>query len=231
MAYSIRRSQERGSYDYGWLKTFHTFSFNEYYDPKFMGFRTLRVINEDRVQPHRGFPLHAHQDMEIITIVIEGELTHQDSLGNTSTISSGEVQIMSAGTGVTHSEYNHSDSMPVHFFQIWIYPDKKSLTPKYQQKKFKTDSNTWQLIASKNSRDNSLIIHQDAEVYLAHIDQGQKVDRQLPEEKHGWLQMISGELNLNDIILRSGDGISFTPNTQITLKAVTPSEILFFELR
>src|ERR1700733_4469021 len=167
MVYSIRRSNERGSFDYGWLKTFHTFSFNEYYDSKFMGFRTLRVINEDRVQPHHGFPLHGHQDMEIITIVIDGELTHQDSMGNTSTIFPGEVQIMSAGTGVTHSEFNHSDSMPVHFFQIWIYPDKKFLTPNYQQKKFKIDPNKWQLIASKNSREGSLLLHQNAEVYLA----------------------------------------------------------------
>ena len=231
MAYSIRRSHERGSFDYGWLKTFHTFSFNEYYDPKFMGFRSLRVINEDRVQPHRGFPLHAHQDMEIITIVIEGELTHQDSLGNTSIISTGEVQIMSAGTGVTHSEYNHSDSMTVHFFQIWIYPDKKSLTPNYQQKKIKTDLNTWQLIASKNPREDSLLLHQDAEVYIARIDQGQQVDRQLPGGKYGWLQIISGELILDDISLRSGDGVSLNPNIQISLKANTPSEILFFELR
>ena len=230
MPFTIRRSQDRGYFDYGWLKTFHTFSFDQYHDPKFMGFRSLRVINEDRVEPHHGFPLHGHKDMEIMTIVIEGELTHQDSMGNTSLISPGEVQLMSAGTGILHSEFNLSLSKLVHLLQIWIHPDEMSLTPQYQQKKFVLEPNAWTLIASKQSKKGSLHIHQDAEIFLASLDEGTQLDRDLHANRYGWLQVIAGNLKWDDSSLQQGDGASIEPGTHISLKTSSPAKVLFFDL-
>src|ERR1700722_3201467 len=230
MSYTLRRSQERGCFDYGWLKTCHTFSFDEYYDPNYMGFRSLRVINEDIIEPIHGFPLHGHRDMEIMTIVLEGELTHQDSMGNTSSITPGEVQVMSAGTGVTHSEFNHSDTHRVHLLQIWILPDKKSLAPQYQQKKFTIEPDSWVLIASKSGDAGSITIHQDIGVYFASLHKGGLLTRNIAEHRYGWLQVVSGELQWDEVTLKSGDGVAIQSNTDISLKALAPAKIIFFDM-
>lgn len=230
MAYKIRRSSERKYFDHGWLKTYHTFSFASYYDPRFMGFRSLRVINEDRVEPGHGFPLHDHNDMEILSIVLEGELAHKDSMGTEAIIQANEVQAMSAGTGVHHSEYNPSDTNFVHFLQIWILPDTKGITPRYQQTQLPSIANEWVLIASKNGRDRSLKIQQDAELYGISLKSGKQIEKKLAANRYGWLQVIDGELSLENDTLSRGDGASFDAGSLVKLKASTPSRILFFDL-
>lgn len=232
MPYKIRRSEERKHFDHGWLNTYHTFSFASYYDPNFMGFRDLRVINEDRVAPSNGFPLHDHRDMEIISIVLEGELAHQDSTGTEAILKPNEVQTMSAGTGITHSEYNPSKTKPVHFLQIWILPDAKNVTPGYQQAYFPTDKpNHWQLVASKSGKDHSLKIHQDVELYTLSLDKGKKELLKIKPDRYGWVQVISGELSFNKDILRTGDGVAIDPKSEIALIALAPTKLLFFDLK
>lgn len=231
MTYKIRRSSQRKYFDHGWLKTYHTFSFGSYYDPHFMGFRDLRVINEDRVDPEGGFASHKHNDMEIISIVIEGELAHKDSMGSESILKAHDVQVMSAGKGITHSEYNPSSVNPVHFLQIWLTPDTQGITPQYQQTALlSTFSNEWQLIASKNGRDSSLKIQQDVDLYALSLDSGRKVERKVPSHRYAWIQVIEGKLNFNNDILQTGDGVAIDPNTPIAIEALSPVRILFFDL-
>ncbi|WP_013324556.1 pirin family protein [Gloeothece verrucosa] len=229
---TIRSSEKRGYADYRWLKSYHTFSFANYYDPDYMGFRSLRVINEDRVIGGAGFDTHGHRDMEILTYVLEGELEHKDSMGNGSIIRPGEVQRMSAGTGILHSEYNHSKSTPVHFFQIWIIPREKGLPPSYEQKKIDLDKTPGelQLIAAPDSSKGVITIHQDVQLYAAKLLKNQDLTYRVPLERHLWLQVAKGEIDLNGMILHTGDGAAISEETKLTIKAQTEAEILVFDL-
>jgi redox-sensitive bicupin YhaK (pirin superfamily) len=188
----VRRASERGHFDHGWLDTFHTFSFARYYDPGHMGFRSLRVINEDRVAPGRGFGTHPHEDMEIVTYVLSGALAHRDSLGTGSTIRPGELQRMTAGTGITHSEFNPSDAEPVHLYQIWLLPEREGLEPSYEQRAFPEDErrNRLRLVASPDGQDGSLSIRQDARLYLATLDGGREASHELAPGRHAWVQVL-----------------------------------------
>lgn len=229
---SVRRAKERGHFDHGWLQTYHTFSFGDYHDPHFMGFRDLRVINEDWVQPGKGFGTHPHRDMEILTYVLEGVLQHKDSMGNGSTIRPGEVQRMSAGTGVTHSEFNASDREPVHLLQIWILPREKGMPPSYEQKPVppaKGDS-PWRLIASSDGAEASVTVHQDVRVFLAELESGRKVFFQHKPDRHLWLQVTRGELELGGETLKAGDGVAISGEPDINLTAHSPAELLLFDL-
>lgn len=226
----IRKSGDRGFFDHGWLKTYHTFSFGDYYDPHFMGFRTLRVINEDRIQGKQGFPTHSHKDMEILTLMLEGELAHKDSMGNGSVIHAGEAQLMRAGSGVTHSEFNHSSTKDAHLLQIWIQPDTKGLKPGYQQKKLAIPEDQWVLVASEQGLHGSLRIHQDAEVSIAHLEKGHTLDRVLKEGRYGWLHIITGSVNCDGVSLQKGDGMSMEGKKHFHLTATSPAKILFFDL-
>lgn len=234
---TIRRSKERGHADHGWLKSYHTFSFANYYDEKFMGFRSLRVINEDWVDPGQGFGTHPHRDMEIITYVLEGELEHKDSLGTGAVIYPGEVQVMSAGTGVTHSEFNHSKKDLVHLLQIWIMPEKKGMTPEYAQKKFSVAEQKNQLhlvVSYKNSLKkyvkDPLFIHQDAHLYACRLDKDQQINQHFDAQRFGWLQMIEGELEVNSQMLKAGDAAAITQESDLLLKAKKDSHFLLFNL-
>jgi redox-sensitive bicupin YhaK (pirin superfamily) len=229
---TIRKADERGHFDHGWLNTYHTFSFAEYYDPAYLGFRALRVINEDRVQPGRGFPTHAHNDMEILSFVLDGALEHKDSMGNGSIIRPGEVQRMSAGTGVRHSEYNPSKDAPVHFLQIWILPERHGLAPSYEQKPFaEADTrNRLRVIASPDGRDGAVTIHQDVEVYLARLDAGHDVVQSLRAHRHGWVQVARGAVLLNGEPLFAGDGAAVTDEPALTIRATQPAEVVLFDL-
>jgi redox-sensitive bicupin YhaK (pirin superfamily) len=229
---AIRRAADRGHFDHGWLNTYHTFSFAEYHDPAHMGFRALRVINEDRVQAGRGFPTHAHQDMEILSYVLEGALEHKDSMGNGSIIRPGEVQRMSAGTGVRHSEHNPSKLEPVHFLQIWILPERHGLPPGYEQKAFAAADthNRLRLIASHDGRDGSVTVHQDVDVYLAKLDANHELVKRLRPQRYAWVQVARGALRLNGDELAAGDGAAVTSETTLTLSATQPAEVLLFDL-
>lgn len=228
----IRKSEDRGHFDHGWLNTYHTFSFADYYDPQHMAFRTLRVINEDRVAPGTGFGKHPHRDMEIITYVLEGELTHHDSMGNGSVIRPGEVQRMTAGTGVEHSEENNSPTEGVHLLQIWIRPSEKGLTPEYEQKTIpeKAEKNQLYLIASPVGGNGTLKIHQDVKLYSAVIEAGQKIDYQLESGRYAWVQVARGTVDLNGNELNQGDGAAISKETHLTITANEPAEILLFDL-
>lgn len=230
----VRRSSERGHADHGWLNTFHTFSFADYYDPTFMGFRALRVINEDWVKPGMGFGTHGHRDMEIITYVLEGELAHKDSMGNGSSIKPGEVQRMSAGTGVRHSEFNHSKKDWVHLLQIWLLPESDGIKPSYEQKTFPDaeKQGKLRLIASPEARDGSVKIHQDANVYASLLSKDDKVEHKFEPGRYGWLQVIRGEIKLNGESLKAGDGAAIEKEQAIQIAAANgdQSEILLFDL-
>lgn len=223
----IRRAEERGHFDHGWLDTYHTFSFADYYDPDFMGFRALRVINEDRVQAGRGFGTHSHRDMEIITYVLDGELAHRDSMGTGSVIRPGEVQRMSAGSGVLHSEMNPSPVAPVHFLQIWIVPERRGIDPSYEQKVFAREPGKLTLLVSPDGSDGSLTIHQDARVLAATLD-GDTIHYQLAKSRYGWLQVARGAVDLNGEMLRAGDGAAI--EDERTLDIEGSGEILLFDL-
>ena len=229
---SVRRSQDRGHFDHGWLQTYHTFSFGDYQDPHFMGFRDLRVINEDWVQPGKGFGTHPHRDMEILTYVLEGTLQHKDSMGNGSTIHPGEIQRMSAGTGVTHSEFNASTEEPVHLMQIWILPREKGIQPSYEQKPVPPPKEDcpWRLIASPNGADGSVTLHQDVKVYLADIESRRELFFQHNPGRHLWLQVTRGELELGGKVLKAGDGASISGEAGINMTAHSPTEVLLFDL-
>ena len=229
---TIRRAEERGHVDHGWLDTYHTFSFASYYDPDFMRFRALRVINEDRVSPGEGFPTHPHENMEIITYIVEGALKHEDSMGNGSVIRPGDVQRMSAGTGILHSEYNPSDTDPVHLLQIWIMPEEKGLKPSYEQRAFSREEKLrkLRLIASRGGRNGSVTIHQDASVYATILEPSDTITVPLAEDRHAWLQVVSGDLNVGTHSLHAGDGVAVSDETSIELKGISESEILVFDL-
>jgi quercetin 2,3-dioxygenase len=231
---TLRRAEERGHADHGWLDTRHTFSFADYHDPEHMGFSDLRVINEDRVKPGMGFGQHGHRDMEIISYVLEGELRHQDSLGNGSTIRPGEVQRMSAGTGVQHSESNPSRDRPVHFLQIWILPSERGIEPGYEQKSFPEAERRGRLrlVASPDGRDGSLTIHQDARLSLALLAPGDKVRQELAKGRSAWVQVARGELTLDGQRLRAGDGAAVTGESALEIvgQGDRPAEVLVFDL-
>jgi quercetin 2,3-dioxygenase len=229
---SIRRGSDRGHRNYGWLDTFHTFSFNDYHDPAFMGFRSLRVINEDRVAPGEGFGTHPHRDMEIVTYVLSGALAHKDSMGSGSTIRPGEVQRMSAGTGVTHSEFNGDPEQPVHFLQIWLLPERKGIVPAYEQKAFPEGERKGRLrlVASRDGRDGSVTIHQDAEIYAALLRKDESVPVTLRPGRHAWVQVARGSVRLNGDPLAAGDGASVSGEEHLTMAGVEPAEVLVFDL-
>jgi redox-sensitive bicupin YhaK (pirin superfamily) len=228
----LRKAAERGHADHGWLNTYHTFSFAEYYDPGHMGFRDLRVLNEDRVQPGEGFPTHPHRDMEIITYVLEGALEHKDSMGNGSVIVPGEVQRMSAGTGITHSEFNHSRAELVHFLQIWILPDTDGVKPGYEQKFFPDEEKQgkWRLIASVDGRDGSVSIHQDVNLYAALLEAGEEIVHKIPQNRHCWLQVVRGRVVANGHKMSHGDGLAVSREDQLTVSGEVAAEILLFDL-
>lgn len=229
---TIRSSSERGHFNHGWLDTYHTFSFADYHDPQFMGYRSLRVINEDRVQPGQGFGRHPHRDMEIITYVLSGELEHRDSIGSHGRIRPGEVQYMAAGTGVEHSEFNPSPSEPVHLMQIWIRPDRKGAPPRYEQRPFPALSNTGvlTLLASSDGRSGSIQINQDAAVYAAPLGAGQRARHELAAGRAAWLQVLRGGVELNGQPLEAGDGAAISEVSIIEIRAPVAAEILLFDL-
>ena len=228
----IRKSEERGHFDLGWLDTYHTFSFDQYYDPRHMSFRSLRVINEDRVSPGKGFPTHSHRDMEIITYILEGALKHQDSMGNGSVIRPGDVQRMTAGTGVAHSEFNPSPYEPVHLLQIWILPNQKNLAPGYEQKAFTKEDRQGRLclIASPDGAQGSVTINQDARVFASVLEQGEAVEHVLESERHAWIQVARGSVTLNGEHLGQGDGAAISDERTLGIEGRGPAEILLFDL-
>lgn len=232
VAIEVVRSEDRGHFDHGWLNTHHTFSFGDYHDPRRMGFRSLRVINEDWVAPSNGFGTHPHRDMEIVTYVLEGTLEHQDSLGHGGPIRAGEFQRITAGTGITHSERNPSSSEPVHLYQIWLFPDRKNLTPSYEQVSF--DSNTrrgrWQVVASPDGRDGSLTIHQDALLSLASLATDESIELSLGTSRHGWLQVIRGRVILDDQTLGAGDAAMIPAESSWRIIGREAAEVLLFDL-
>lgn len=229
----IRLSEDRGKANLSWLNSKHTFSFSNYYDPQYMGFSVLRVINEDQINPSQGFQTHAHRDMEIITYIIEGELKHQDSLGNGSIIRHGEIQRMSAGTGIYHSEFNASETDRVHLLQIWILPNQKNLTPSYEQKFFSPQSaqGKLKLVGSPNGKDESVTIHQDVNLYVSYLNQGDKIKYPLSHTRKAWLQLVKGKINLQEQILSEGDGVSFLEEENIKIESLSDqTEFLLFDL-
>lgn len=229
---TIRRASERGGGNYGWLNTRHTFSFSDYYDPRHMGFRDLRVINEDRVAPGQGFGTHGHRDMEILSYVVSGGLGHRDSMGNGEVIGPHEWQRMTAGTGVRHSEMNASNNEPVHFLQIWILPEAEGIRPGYEQKLFAPEEKTGRLrlVASRDGRDESLKIHQNVSVYNALLKGGDTVEHRLEAGRHAWLQVVKGAVELNGNRLGAGDGAAISEESSLTIKAEDESEVILFDL-
>ena len=232
MKLSIRRAGERGLADHGWLRSYHTFSFADYYDPDHMGFRALRVINEDRVQPGQGFGAHSHRDMEIISYVLEGALQHKDSMGTSSIIRPGEVQRMSAGTGVTHSEFNASGSELVHFLQIWILPAQPGGKPGYEEKHFDTDSKRGRLrlVASHDGRDGSVSLRQDAAIYATILDGGDRVDHALLPGRQAYVQVARGSVAVNGCLLATGDAVEISEEAVVALSDAKDAEVLLFDL-
>jgi redox-sensitive bicupin YhaK (pirin superfamily) len=230
---NIRRADERGHADHGWLNSHHTFSFADYYDPAHMGFRSLRVINDDRVAPGMGFGTHPHRDMEIFSYVLEGALQHKDSMGNGSVLKPGQIQLMSAGRGITHSEFNPSPREPLHFLQIWIQPRERGLTPSYTEWRPKSEQADAAkvLVISPDGRDGSATIHQDADIYRIRLQPGQTVTHELKRGRGAWLQIAEGVLSINDNPLTSGDGASVEEPGTLTLAATQPTEAILFDLK
>jgi len=228
----IRPSQERGGGNHGWLKTHHTFSFGDYWDPKWMGFRSLRVINEDWVAPNTGFPTHPHRDMEIITYVLEGKLEHKDSLGTGSVILPGDGQRMTAGSGIRHSEFNPSTTDAVHLLQIWIQPEKAALPPSYEQKSFpEAEKNgKLRLVASRDASDGSVKINQDAKLYVSLLKAGEEVTHEFTAGRHGWLQVARGAVDVNGKPLAQGDGAAISNEKKLSIKGTKDAEVLLFDL-
>ncbi len=230
---AIRKATDRGISNFGWLDSRHTFSFGSYMDPRNMGFSDLRVINEDQVAPGAGFGTHGHRDMEIISYVIEGELAHKDSMGTGSVIRPGDVQRMSAGTGVTHSEMNASAENSVHFLQIWILPESKGLKPGYEQKHFdfETRQDQWRLVGSRDGRENSVTIHQDVSLYAATLSQGARISYDLAADRKAWLQVVKGSVQLDGQTLAAGDGLAFADLESLSIiGSDSEAEVLLFDL-
>ncbi len=229
---TVRKSKERGYAMRDWLESYHTFSFADYYDPNFVGFRDLVVINEDRVQPGTGFGKHPHRDMEIITYVLEGELAHKDSMGSGSVIRPGDVQRMSAGRGVFHSEFNHSNEKRVHLLQIWINPKEEGIPPSYEEKKFSPEEkkNRLRLVVSPSGADGSVRIHQDAMLYSSLLDKNAEIQYDFAQGRYGWVQMARGVVEVNGILLEAGDGAAISDQKSLKFVGKEPSEFLLFDL-
>ena len=227
----IRKSEERGHASHGWLETYHTFSFASYFDPEHTKFRALRVINEDWIKGGMGFGTYPHENMEIVTYVIDGELEHRDSMGNGSVIRPGELQRMTAGTGITHSEFNPSDR-DTHLLQIWIYPEKSGLPPSYEQRAFPAlqESNSLILLASRNGLKGTWTFHQDVEIFGGRLDAGRHIDYPIPTKRHLWLQLIRGHLDINGVTLNAGDGAAVSHEKNVTLTSCDHTEFLLFNL-
>jgi redox-sensitive bicupin YhaK (pirin superfamily) len=227
-----RLAADRGHADLGWLKTSYTFSFNTYHDPAHMGFRVLRVINEDVVLPGQGFGAHGHRDMEIITYVMQGELEHRDSLGNGGIVRAGELQRMTAGTGIRHSEFNPSPSEPLHLYQIWLLPDRQGHTPSYEQRAIEQGdgASSLQLIASPDGRDGSLTIHQDVKVLLGTLEPGQSRVDSLEPARHAWIQVVRGSVRVGGQVLRTSDGAAVSGESSLRLEADEPAQVMLFDL-
>jgi redox-sensitive bicupin YhaK (pirin superfamily) len=228
----IRKSDERGRFDHGWLDTHHTFSFADYHDPAHMGFRALRVLNEDVVQPGEGFGAHPHRDMEIVTYVLSGSLEHKDDTGGGGVLWPGDVQHMTAGTGVVHSEANRSPTEPVHLYQIWLLPERRGLRPGYEQKAFPADSarNAWRIAASPDGRDGSLRVHQDATMALGALDAGGELRYNLRPGRHAWLQVVRGDVEFAGRTLTAGDGAAVSDEAAVAVRAMGPAEVMVFDL-
>jgi redox-sensitive bicupin YhaK (pirin superfamily) len=230
---TVRHAKDRGTANFGWLDSRHTFSFGDYYDPAQMGFGPLRVINEDRVSPGQGFGTHGHRDMEIISYVLEGELEHEDSIGTGSVIRPGDVQIMSAGTGIRHSEFNHSKTEPVHFLQIWVMPARQGIAPRYEQKTFPDAEKRGRLrlVGSSDGHDDSVVVHQDVELFAALLNAGEKATHAMAPGRKGWIQVVRGAVTLDGHELGAGDGaaVANEPGLSVTAK-VDNTEILVFDL-
>jgi redox-sensitive bicupin YhaK (pirin superfamily) len=235
----LRRAKERGHANHGWLDSYHTFSFADYYDPKHMGFRSLRVINEDRVAPGGGFPTHPHRDMEIVSYVLDGSLQHKDSMGNGSVMRPGDVQRMTAGTGVRHSEFNASQKEPVHFLQIWIVPEKANIAPSYEQKNFSSEEKRGKLrlVASRTGEEGSVVIHQDAKLFAGLFESGEKTTYILAPNRHAWVHVVRGVIILNGETLQAGDAASTDDATQLEIAGASHAssteqnaEVLLFDL-
>jgi len=228
---TIRRSNERGHATHGWLDSYHTFSFGDYFDPKWMGYRSLRVINDDLVMPGMGFGTHPHRDMEIITYVLSGAIEHKDSMGNGRVIRAGEFQYMAAGSGVQHSEFNPSKTEPLRLLQIWIQPDTKGVPPRYAEKNFAAaPMGTLNLVASKNGRAGSIAIHQDANLLFAKLDAGQHVTQPLAAGRHAWVHVAEGEMAVNGVLLTGGDAVGLDGENPLTIAATKPAQVLIFDL-
>lgn len=229
-----RLSDQRGFAEFGgWLKSFHTFSFSDYYDPKFMGFRDLRVINQDWIAKDSGFPAHPHRDMEIITYVLQGQVEHQDSLGNVGQIKAGEIQVMHAGTGIRHAEYNPSKTEDLQLFQVWIQPDTVGVKPGYTQQSFRREEklNTLRLLVSKDGRDDSQKIHQDVDLYASILETSKTLEFKLRPERGVWIQLAEGELEVSGKVLKAGDGLAVEDEEILRIKALKETEFLLFDLR
>ncbi|HEX6963850.1 MAG TPA: pirin family protein [Lacipirellula sp.] len=229
---TLRPAKQRGHANHGWLDTWHTFSFGSYYDPQHMGFRALRVMNEDFVAPGQGFGTHPHRDMEIVTYVLAGALEHRDSMGNGEVLRPGEFQRMSAGTGITHSEFNPSPNEPVHLYQIWLLPERAGIEPSYEQKSFPEAKrhNRLRLVASRDADEGSLLIHQDAKIYLATLDAGTELTHELADGRHAWLQLLRGRLTLNGQPMNTSDGAAISEEPRLTMRAATEAEVMLFDL-
>jgi redox-sensitive bicupin YhaK (pirin superfamily) len=229
---TIRRAADRGHVNHGWLDTYHTFSFGSYRDAKHVHFRALRVMNEDFVAPGQGFGTHPHENMEIVTYVLEGALQHKDSMGNGEVLRPGEFQRMSAGTGITHSEFNPSPTEPVHLYQIWLLPDRKGIEPSYEQKRFAEAErhNRLRLVASPDAAEGSLLINQDAKVFLASLERGKRVTHDLSAGRHAWLQVLRGQVALNGQVLETSDGAAVTQESALEIDATSDAEVMLFDL-
>ena len=229
---TVRKSEARGHANHGWLDSYHTFSFASYYDPNYMNFRALRVINEDVVSPGKGFGTHGHSDMEIITYVLEGALEHKDSLGTGAVIKPGEVQRMTAGTGIQHSEFNHSQTDPVHLLQIWLLPDTKGLSPSYEQRDFPLAERRGKLrlVAARDARDGAVKVHQDVDLYAAVLDKGSRVSHALQPNRHAWVQVARGSVLLNGLTLENGSAAAVSGETEVVIDAAEDAKFLLFDL-
>ena len=230
---TFRPAAERGHFDFGWLDTHHSFAFGEYFDPEHIQFSDLRVLNEDRVEPGKGFGTHGHRDMEILTWVLEGALEHQDSLGSRGVIKPLQAQVMSAGTGIRHSEFNASETDPVHFLQIWILPEAKDLVPRYGQVDFRPEDldGRWRLIASRDGAEGSAVIHQDVRIHAARLAKGASLGRSLDPARRHWLQVAKGAVKAHGQTLAAGDGLAISSEARLDLEAGADAELLLFDLR
>jgi hypothetical protein len=230
---TIRRANERGHANHGWLDAHHTFSFADYHDPNWMGFRSLRVINDDTIAGGGGFGTHPHRDMEIITYILSGALEHRDSMGHEAVLKAGDVQRISAGTGIAHSEFNHSPTEPVHLLQIWLQPERMGVTPAYAERSFGVGAAKpgLTLVASRDGRDGSLSIHQEADLWLARLDVGASATHEIKPGRHVWLQVAEGEVTLNGQPLKAGDGAALSEETRLALASQSPAQALMFDLR